>query len=105
MAVRIRRQSRLQFHPLVTVDGYEFWDFEDLPVPEERGDDKLHQVTSVDRIDTLAVQYYGAPELWFVIALANDLEIFPTQLNVGDKLKIPSPTYIKGDYFRKVRKR
>ena len=102
MTVRIRRDSRLQFHDLVTLDGFEFWDFESLPVPAKRIDDILYQVKDLDRIDTLAVDFYGSPRLWWVIAVANDLEILPTQLNVGDKLRIPSPQYVRTDFFRKV---
>lgn len=100
MAVRIRRQSRLQFYPLVTLEGFEFWDFRDLPIPPKRADDLLYQVTGVDRIDTLAVKFYGAAQLWWVIAVANDWEILPTQLNVGDKIIIPSPNYIRNEFFR-----
>lgn len=105
MPVRIGRQSRLQFYPLVTLDGFEFWDFKDLPIPPARVDDELHQVTSVDRIDTLSVDFYGTPTLWWVIAVANDLEILPTDLNVGQKLRIPSPTFIRSEFFRQARRR
>ena len=99
MTVRIRNKSRLQFVDLFNLDGYEFWDLSILPKIPVRLDDKRYQVQGPDRIDTLAQRFYGDPRLWWVIAVANNIEIVPTQLNEGMKLRIPSPSYVRQTLF------
>jgi len=102
MPVRIRNKSRLQFVDLFTVDGAEFWDLSILPKIPVRLDDKRYQVVGPDRIDTLAYRFYGDPRLWWVIAVANNIEIVPTQLSVGMKLRIPSPSYVRSVLFSTI---
>jgi hypothetical protein len=103
MTVRVVTKSRLQFVDLFDVDGYEFWDLSILPQIPPQVDDSRYQVTGPDRIDNLAQKFYGDPRLWWVIAVANNLEIIPTTLNVGMKLRIPSPTYVANRLFMKKR--
>lgn len=94
MAVRIAKNSRLRFSPLVTVDGYEFWDMlviDDIPV---RPDEIQYTVQQTDRIDTLAYLFYGDPVLWWVLAVANGFELLPNDLKVGSVLRVPSKTYV-----------
>jgi len=57
-------------------------------------------VQTNDRIDTIANTYYGDPVLWWVIAVANDMEIVPTQLQVGATIRIPSPVYVSQLLFQ-----
>lgn len=103
MAINISSSSYLRFSELVSVDGVEFWDLLEIPdIPEQPGD-LTHTVTGVDRIDLLAEQYYQDPNLKFVIAVANDLEIFPTELNPGDVLRIPSPRWVLTEFFKKAK--
>lgn len=94
MAVSVRKRSRLRFADLVTVDGFEFWNMLEPPTLLSQLDDLHYQVQMGDRIDLLSFKFYGDPILWWVIAVANDLEILPTDLNVGDTLLIPSPRYV-----------
>jgi hypothetical protein len=103
MAVTIRKNSRLKFADLVTVEGIEFWDTLILTdkLLEAREDDIIHEVKMYDRIDNLAFQYYNDPILWWVIAVANDIEIVPTQLLEGDLIRIPSPQYVRTQLFSK----
>ena len=103
MAIRIRNKSRLQFVDIFTNEGFEFWDLSILPTIPVRIDDKRYQVTGPDRIDNLAQKFYGDPRLWWVIAVANNIEIVPTQLNVGMKLRIPSPTYVRTVLFANIK--
>ena len=100
MTVRIKKNSRLRFSPLTSVAGVEFWDFPELPDLPVQDDDIAHTVTQLDRSDLLASKYYGDPVLWWVIALANDREIFQTGLNVGEVLRIPSPRYVLQEMFK-----
>lgn len=94
MSVRIQKNSRLQFADLLTADGIEFWDTLDMPTIVAQTDDLVHTVQSKQRIDQIAALYYGDPVLWWVIAVANDLEILPTALDDGRDLKIPAPRYV-----------
>ena len=49
-----------------------------------------HTVIEGDRIDTLADQYFGDPELWWIIAEANPQWSFFERLPAGVNLRIPS---------------
>lgn len=100
MAIKVALRSRLRFTDLGTLDGLEFWDLVDLPEIPEQPDDITYQVQGGDRLDHLAVRYYGDPVLWWVLAAANDLEILPTDLNEGDFLRVPSPRYVTQELFK-----
>lgn len=84
------------------LDGFEFWNLLELPTIPSQPDDTTYQVKTGDRIDLIAVQYYGDPILWWVIAVANDMEFIPTDLNVGRVLRIPSSRYIQQSFFQKA---
>jgi hypothetical protein len=101
--VSVPRRSRLRFTEYLSLDGFEFWDFVDLPTIPEQPDDSLYQVRSIDRLDTIAFRFYGDPIFWWVIAAANGLELVETELNVGDILRIPSPRYVKENLFVKAK--
>jgi len=105
MAVQIKASSPMQFADLVSVDGVEFWDTVDLPEIPEQADDVSYVVTSIDRIDTLAYTFYGDHRLWWVIAVANDMELLPTALSAGNTIRIPSPRFVKTQLFAGAAKR
>ena len=94
MAVNVPRFSRLRFAELVLVDDFEFWDVVDLPEILEQPDDLIYTITDADRIDLLAFRFYRDARLWWVIAVANDLELIPAELNTGDELRIPSRRFV-----------
>ena len=102
MSVTLGSTSRLRFGELLSVSGIEFWSVLDLPVIPNNADDLTYTVLTGDRIDQLAYQHYGDPVLWWVIARANDLELLPTELYAGQKLRIPSPTYVSQVLFTKA---
>jgi hypothetical protein len=99
MTVTIAKNSRLRFSRLVTVDGYEFWNFFEYPTIEAQQDDIRHQVQGTDRMDLLAYRYYKSPRLWWVIAVANGMDILPTELVEGAIITIPSPRYVSQFLF------
>jgi hypothetical protein len=103
MAIRIRRKSRLQFVDIFNLEGFEYWDLSILPEIPPQQDDQRYQVIGPDRIDNLAQKFYGDARLWWVIAVANGIEVVPTQLNVGQKLRIPSANYVNNVLFSKQR--
>lgn len=105
MAVETGNNSRLFFADLLTLDGFEFWDTVVLPDARPRTDDIQHVVSSTDRIDLLAHRYYGDPQLWWVIAWANNLEILPTDMKQNAQLRIPSKNYVESELLRSVRRR
>jgi hypothetical protein len=102
MAAKVRQRSRLRFYDLVELDGYEFWNNSDLPEIPVQIDDQLYRVTGIDRIDLLAYRFYGDPVLWWVIAVANDIELPQVQLNEGDVIRIPSVAYVQQELFKKA---
>jgi hypothetical protein len=57
----------------------------------EDENDKFYRVDDQikDRLDILSYKYYKTPDLWWVIAEANDIND-PFSLEVGDLLRIPS---------------
>jgi nucleoid-associated protein YgaU len=60
-------------------------------------------VQGSERLDQLAHRYYDDPVLWWVIAMANDLDLIPTALNYGEVLRIPSPRYVSQNLFAKAK--
>lgn len=94
MSVQIGADSRLLFGFLLSVDDVEFFDLLNLPDVQEQTDDTSYDWKSTDRIDLVAFRFYGSPALWWVLALANDIEIVPTGLNEGRRLRVPSPRYV-----------
>jgi hypothetical protein len=100
MAVRVPRFSRLRFGELAEVDGVSFWDVLDLPEIPAQPDDILYTVLGHDRIDLLAYRFYKDSRLWWVVAVANEMEDLPTELNEGDTIRIPSPRYVLQVLFK-----
>lgn len=49
----------------------------------------LYTVVEGDRLDMLAAQVYGDPELWWIIARANPEVFYPEDLDYGVILRIP----------------
>ena len=95
MSVQVSAASRLLFTTLGSVDGVEFFDLLNLPPIVPQSDDTTYEWKSSDRIDLVANRFYGNPVLWWVLALANDVEMVPTDLNEGALLRIPSPRYVQ----------
>jgi len=98
--VTINRFSWLLRSQLRQKNNIQFWDYFESPIGPtdigvQRQDDIQYTVTSFDRIDNLAQTFYGDPQLWWVIALVNDLRLLPIQLKCGTVIQIPSPTYVK----------
>lgn len=99
MTISISKKSRLNFSNLLVVDGIQFWDAPDYPSIPINPDDVQYTTSGSDRIDTLAYKFYGDPSLWWVIALANDMELLPTDLSESMTLRIPSPSWVKSSLF------
>jgi len=46
--------------------------------------------TSSDRLDLLSNQYYGDPQYWWVISIANNLNDASLYIGEGKQIRIPS---------------
>lgn len=102
MSVNLKQYSRLRFAHLVTDEGFEFFDVIDYPTLSVQPDDTFYRVRGSDRPDLLAYNFYGDPVLWWVIALANDLELISLELTEGQLLRIPAPRYVLSTLFTLV---
>lgn len=66
------------------------YEMPEFPVIEAADDDIIYTVARVDRIDRIAERFLGTPELWWIIAIANDLRIIPNELYPQQRLRIPT---------------
>lgn len=101
MAVKIRDTSRLKFARLITLDGVEHWESPEYPEIREAPDDIRYTVDLNDRIDRLSSRFYGTPDLWWIIALANELRLLPNDLSEGATLRIPSGRRVFTEILRR----
>lgn len=99
MPITVTRKSRLRFKDFVSVKGVEFWELDNLPSVPTSPADIYYRVDVMDRIDTIATRFYGDPNLWWVIAVANDMNILPTDLHPGEVIRIPAPAYVNSTMF------
>jgi nucleoid-associated protein YgaU len=67
--------------------------FEALEIVPQNGD-ILYTVQDGDRLDKLANRFYGTVALWWVIALANDIDEPVVGLLSGTDIIIPAPAYV-----------
>lgn len=64
--------------------------YNQLRVPESNSDSyHIVEHSEVNRLDIIAQKYYGFPNYWWAIALANNM-IDPFVVNEGVMLRIPS---------------
>lgn len=88
--IRLRSNSRARYSTLYYKGDFEWFGKPAYPEFPPADDDIFIQVTKTTKIDGLAQRYYDTPELWFVIALANDIELWPSDVVIGQTLRIPS---------------
>ena len=105
MAVAINPASYLLFSNLVNVDGIAFWELPELPELLPQTDDlfitigqsRYGVINNSDealRIDLLSNRIYGTPQLWWIIALRNNIEVVPSEFKLNDTIVVPSPRYV-----------
>lgn len=94
MSIKVAARSRLRYTNLMLIDGVEFWDTFVPPDLPEQYDDIQYQILGSDRIDMLAAAFYGDPTLWWVIAVANDMELIPIDFKRYEIIRIPSPRFV-----------
>lgn len=106
MSVRLSRTSRLAFHELLRDDtGRDFFDLPEYPPLDPQPDDIEYVLEARDRLDLLAQRYYGDVGFQWVLALANRINLWPTELAVGRVLRVPSPRYVRQVWYPQARPR
>lgn len=91
MTINILTTSLDRYSPLLTDDnGNLYFGIRERIDTRERPDDALHVVHAWDRIDALAHQYLGDPNLWRIIAEYNDIMFGLVLPPEGSVLRIPS---------------
>lgn len=103
--VAIKKQSYLGFSDLLQIEDAVYFD---APLFPDLLPDDTDQIVEVDarlvgRLDLIAYEQLGDAELWWIIALMNDLDDLPTDVRIGRKLRIPSKTRVS-DYLTKAKK-
>ena len=67
-----------------------FWDKSRFPEIDAKDDDTPYVVQKGERIDNLAFRQLGSDRLGWVIAVRNNLRLFPNDLVPGEIIYIPS---------------
>jgi len=88
--IRLRPNSRARYSTLFYKGDFEWFGTPTYPEIPPADDDTFIMVTKTTQIDGLSQRYYNTPELWFVIALANDIELWPSDVAIGQTIRIPS---------------
>jgi len=95
-SVQVRKNSWLNFADLLESDGIAFWDTADFPQITPQSGDTFVTVTdlNVGNLDVIAYKAYGDVDLWWVIAEANNIDLWPTDVLLNTKLRIPSKSFV-----------
>lgn len=75
---------------IVTFLGF----FDPPEFPDSVGDID-YTVEDGDRLDTLALTHYDDEELFWVIAVRNNIDLPDAELNAGDRIIIPDPVLVR----------
>lgn len=81
---------------------YEFFDTPDFEPIDTSSNDRQLEIDQryLGRLDLIAFDYYRDSNLWWIIALANNIDVIPTGMYIGQKLIIPSTTTVT-QYLRR----
>ena len=73
-------------------DGRLFFGIFQKALLPSTAEDKYHTVVQGEerRLDLIAYKYYHTPELWYVIAIANNIVSVFDDIQIGDVLLVPS---------------
>jgi len=88
--LKVKQGSRLRFQKLIRLGEWEWFDLYNYPTIEPDETDEIIEVSASFSADVLAYRFYGDASMWWVICLANDLELFSADVRSGMKLRIPT---------------
>lgn len=97
MTLKIGRNSWLSIAPLLDYKGTIFWDTPNFPEIVPQDNDTFIDIDSdyVGRLDLIAFDYYDDVDLWWVIALANEIDLIPTDVTLNRRIRLPNKQYIE----------
>lgn len=101
---KIQNTSYLNFCDFLEYEGESFFDTPEFPDIEETDDDKYITITNqyMGRLDLIAFDFYQDVSLWWIIAVANDIQVVPDGMKLGMQIRIP-PIYQVRKYLAKAR--
>lgn len=77
-----------------TEDGVDSWDLFEPPDLTERPGDLSFVIDRPIRPEQISLSLYNDENLWWVIALANNIRVPYSELYPGRTLRIPDPAYV-----------
>lgn len=68
---------------------------------DHSSNDIFHTITSgeVGRLDLIAQKFYDSAELWWVIAIANDIFNAFTEITIGKILRVPDILAVRREFL------
>jgi|TARA_R110000803_G_scaffold33761_8_gene73929 hypothetical protein len=88
------KNIKINIHPITNKRNYI-----NIVYPEiQKSSEDMYIITSFeDRLDLLAYQYYGDPNLWWVISQANPDKVRRDSffIKLGEQIRIPNPNDIE----------
>ena len=100
---KILKTSFMNFSDFLSYEGESFFDTPDFPKFPESDQDRFVIVTDqyLGRLDLVANDFYQDVDLWWVIALVNDIRVVPDGMSLGMKIRIP-PIFQVRKYLAKA---
>jgi len=96
--VILNRFSRFRGTDILREGSVEFFATFPIPAIPDRADDRFHEVGAGEdgRLDLISYRYYATAELWWVIAVANDIFFPMREVIPGIVLRVPSSDFVFG---------
>jgi hypothetical protein len=91
----------MKFARLSTLDNIEYWEMPEYPKIDPAPDDRRYIVDRNDRADRLANDFYGSSDLWWIITLANGIDLIPNGLYEGQVITVPSARRVFSQILRR----
>jgi hypothetical protein len=89
-AVEVSSHSHLTYATLKQYNEVVFWERPNLPNVYPVDTDVFTVLQVQDRVDNMAFAAYQDPNLWWLLAVANDTPLPPLLMNPGFKFRMPS---------------
>lgn len=89
-----------KFHWLSDFEWFGAPNYPEFPPAD---DDEYVEMRLDTKVDVLAQEQYGDPQLAWVILMANGIDLWPSDVRIGATLRLPSETRVKS-ILKKVRR-
>jgi len=101
--LNLRPNSRARMSKFHWLSDYEWFGMPDYPDFPPAEDDEYIEMRFDTKIDNLAQEKYGDPQLFWVILIANDIDLWPSDVPIGAVLRIPSSNRV-GSILKRARR-